>query len=264
LRGIIPRLLITVLSLAALFSLAGFQVTGRTAATRLLGRMGGALIEVDRWLPAHRDELDLRAQERPGSILQPDDIPVVTTIPAKDVLDAPDLLEDRLVTAMGGSLYDHGTDALQGDSGPVKLGEDEPVRLTTNLLSRHAHRLWTAALALTGVFLTGLCLDFVRAGRTPLPAMLLGSVLASIGAGAGVLMAIAAGTILDSGVDQEVMRIARDGALLGLRDSVAVLVACGGLMLIARTAGWERGGYLPRAEWRHNRSQDYPQTDYRY
>jgi hypothetical protein len=264
-RGIIPRFLVTVLTLFALFALAGFQITGRTAATRLLGRLGSALIEVELWLPAHREELELRAGERPQGIIQASDIPVVTSLPSSQILDAPELLQDRLVAAMGRSLYDNGTDALQGDAGPVKLGEDEPVRLATNLLSKHAHGLWTAALALSGILLAGLCLDFIRAGRTPLPSLLLGAVLACIGAGGGWLMATAAGTVLESGVDKEVMRIARDGAWLGLRDSLAVAVACTGLLLISRTAGWERGGYLPSSEWRHERSQraqaEYSVTD---
>jgi hypothetical protein len=259
LAGIIPRFLVTVLTLFVLFALAGFQVTGATAATRLLGRLGSALIEVDRWLPAHREELELRARERPQGFIQPGDIPVVTTLPSSQILDAPDQLQDRLVTAMGSSLYENGTDALQGSSGPVKLSEEEPVRLATNLLSKDAHRKWTAALIVGTILLAGLCLDFLRAGRTPLPALLLGATLASIGAGGGLLMATAAGTVLDSGVDKEVMRIARDGAWLGLRDSLAVAVACFGLLLISRTAGWERGGYLPNAEWRHERSQ----VDYR-
>ncbi len=256
-RGIIPRLLVTLLTLAALFSLAGFQVTGRTAATRLLGRLSGALIEVDRWLPAHSDEMQLRARERPNGVIEPNDVPIETTLPSSQVIDAPqDVLRDRLVSAMGPALYDNGTGALENDSGPVKLATEEPVRWTVNLLSKHAHGLWTAALALTGVFLTGLCIDFLRAGRTPLPALLLGAVLACIGAGAGWLLATAAGTVFDSGVDKEVMRIARDGAFLGLRDSAAVAIASGGLLLIARTAGWERGGYLSRNEW-HPEQQDY-------
>jgi hypothetical protein len=262
-RGIIPRLLVTLLTLAALFSLAGFQVTGRTAATRLLGRLSGSLIEVDRWLPAHQQELDLRAQERPNGYIQPDDLPILTTLPSSQITDAPpDVLQDRLVAAMAKSLYDSGANALQSDAGPVKLGAEEPVRWATNLLSKHAQGLWTAALALTSVLLAGLCLDFLRAGRQPFSAMLLGALLACIGAGAAFLMATAAATVFDSGVDKEVMRIIRDGAFLGLRDSAAVAVTCGALLLISRTAGWDRDrdAYRRSDEWQASYPQEHIRT----
>src|SRR6202008_3160436 len=64
-RAVIASFFITLLTIVFLFSLTGFQVTSEPAATRLLGRIGASLIEIDRWFPAHQEELQLRAEDRP-------------------------------------------------------------------------------------------------------------------------------------------------------------------------------------------------------
>ena len=234
-RGVLPALFITLFTLVFLLSLTGFQVTGETAGPRLLGRVGASLIEVDRWLPAHAEELQFRAQDRPNATVHLPDLPIAAEMKASQVAGAPpDVMRDRVIQAMGMALYEHGTDALRNDSGAVDLGVDEPVRWVTTFLDRNAHGYWLPPLLISGLLVLGLCLDFIRIGRSPLSLILVGSVMSTFFAVAAWLLATAGARVIDSGVDKEVMLIARDGAFMGLRNSVAVAAASIALMLVMR------------------------------
>ena len=234
-RGTIPAFFITLLTIVFLFSLTGYQVTGHTAATRLLGRLGAALIEIDRWLPAHAEELQLRADDRPnGSVLLPG-VPIAAELPAAQVRGAaPEVLRQRVIDAMGQSLYVNGTDALRSDAGTVDLSVEEPVRWATLILEHDVHDYWLPPMAFSGIVLAGLCLDFLRMGRSPLTSLLVGACMATFFAAAGWLLATFAGSVLESGVDKEVMLMAKDGAFLGLRNSITIGAAATALMLVVK------------------------------
>ena len=79
---LIPFSLVTLFTIVFLFSLTGFQITSQTAATRLLGRIGASLIEVDRWLPMHQEELQLRADDRPTGAVPLSNVPIDAEIPS--------------------------------------------------------------------------------------------------------------------------------------------------------------------------------------
>jgi len=234
-RGVIPSFFITLLTIVFLFSLTGFQITGHTAATRLLGRIGGSLIEVDRWLPSHIEELQLRADDRPNGTVPLAGVPIDAEIPSSKVRGAPpDLLRDHVVQAMGEALYTKGTDALRTESGAAKLSVEEPVKWATHLLEEDVHDYWLPPLAFSGIIIAGLCLDFLRVGRSPLSSILVGALTSTLFAAAAWTFATFAESVLESGVDKEVMLVARDGAFMGLRNSVTLGAAATALMLVVK------------------------------
>jgi hypothetical protein len=234
-RGTLPVLFVTLLTIVFLFSLTGFQITSHTASTRLLGRIGASLIEVDRWLPAHQEELQLRAEDRPSGNVQLAGIPIAAEIPSSKVLGAaPEELRDEVIDAMGEALYTHGTDALRSDAGVVDLSVEEPVQWAVKALERDMHDYWLPPLAFSGIIIAGLCLDFLRVGRSPLSSILVGALMATLFAAAAWVFATLAGDVLESGVDKEVMLVARDGAFMGLRNSITVGAAATALMLVLK------------------------------
>jgi hypothetical protein len=234
-RGVIPAFFVTFLTIVFLFSLTGFQITSHSAATRLLGRVGAALIEVDRWLPAHQEELQLRAEDRPNGNVPLAGVPVAAEIPSSKVRGAtPDDLRDHVVDAMGEALYNNGTDALRSDAGAVDLSVEEPVRWAVKALERDMHDYWLPPLAFSGIIIAGLCLDFLRIGRSPLSSILVGALTSMLFAAAAWGFATFADSVLESGVDKEVMLVARDGAFMGLRNAITVGAAATALMLVVK------------------------------
>jgi hypothetical protein len=236
-RGTIAATFVTFLTIVFLFSLTGYQITTEAAATRLLGRLGAALIEVDRWLPAHQEELQVRAEDRPTGNVPLSGVPVAAELPSSQVLGAPPpVLRDRVIAAMGQALYTDGADALRSSDGTAAatLSVEEPVRWASTLLEKDMHTYWLPPLAFSGIIIAGLCLDFIRMGRSPLSSILAGAMMATFFAAAGWIFATLADSVLESGVDREVMLIAKDGAFMGLRNSVTVGAAATALMLVLR------------------------------
>jgi hypothetical protein len=234
-RGVLPSFFITFLTIIFLFSLTGFQITSHTAATRLLGRLGASLIEVDRWLPMHQEELQVRADDRPTGAVPLSGVPIDAEIMSSKVRGADsNVLRDRVVEAMGEALYTKGTDAFRSDAGAVNLSVEEPVKWATQLLQRDMHDYWLPPMAFAGIIIAGLCLDFIRVGRSPLSSILVGSLMATFFAAAGWIFATLANGVLESGVDKEVLNVARDGAFMGLRNSVTVGAAATALMLVLK------------------------------
>ena len=234
-RGVIPSFFVTLLTIVFLFSLTGFQITSHTAAPRLLGRLGASLIEVDRWLPAHQEELQVRADDRPSGTVPLSGVPIDAEIQSSKVRGAqPNDLRDRVVEAMGEALYNKGTDAFRSDAGAVNLSVEEPVKWATQLLERDMHDYWLPPMAFAGIIIAGLCLDFIRMGRSPLSSILVGALMATFFASAAWIFATLAGGVLESGVDKEVIRVAKDGAFMGLRNSVTVGAAATALMLVLK------------------------------
>jgi len=246
-KGGYGGVLAALLSALALFALAGYQVTSETAATRLLGRLGAALVEIDRWLPAHREDIDLLARDRPQGVARLADLPVEVTLPASAVIDADDAtLRERIVAAMGEALYRDGRDAFVGEDGDANLAVDEPVRWTASLLSRGAHGFWQAALALSLLALVAVVASFLMGGRSPLLPLIFGAGAGAAASFAAWLLAQAGNAALDSAVDREIMLILRDGAWIGLRDCLAVAVA-GVAVRVLLTLGRQASAASPEA-----------------
>lgn len=259
-RSGLLSLLVAAATAAALFALAGYQVTGETAAVRLLGRLAAALVEVDRWLPAHREDIDLLARGEPDRTVVLNDLPVPVALPAADVIDADETaLRDRIVGSMGEALYRDGSGAFRAEAGGARLSVAEPTRWTATLLSRGAHAFWLAALVLTLLTALALAAVFLQGGRSPLLPLTAGAVFAAACSLAVWLLAQAAEPSLAAPVDREVALILRDGAWLGLRNAAAVAAA--GLAvraLLAISRPGEGGAPLPEAETRSLDGPDWP------
>ena len=226
----------------ALFALAAYQITTERAAARLLGRFSAALIEVDRWLPEHKEDLELAARDRPDGMVNLGVLPLPVTLPAAQVIGSGETeLRDLIVARMAGSLYEEGNGAFRDADGASRSpGIDELAHWAPLLLSQGAHGFWTAALPLTLLVLLAFSAAVLHSGRS------LPLIIAAGASGAGVASALVLliATVmrgwLSAPVDQEVFLILRDGAMLGARNAVGVLVAALGLLLILRFLEGER------------------------
>jgi hypothetical protein len=220
----LTSLLVAVMMALLLFSFAGYQVTGETAGPRLLGRLASSLVELDRWTPAHRDDLQLVARDRPDESMLIDDLPVDVLLPSVDVLAVGEndrALSELLRDAMGKRLYAEGRGVLQDDEGATHLGVTDPVRWAVSMLSADMHGIWRLALIATGVVTVLFAGSFVMSKRSPLGSMAAGAGIAVVVSFFGWLVAGVIGSMFESAVDKEIVKILRDGAWLGLRDSLA-------------------------------------------
>jgi hypothetical protein len=230
-RSNTSNVLVAFLTIVALVALTGYQVTGETSAVRLLGRLGGALIEVERWLPAHRDDLELLARDRPDQPLVLTDMPIEVAIPASAALNAPaPVLEATITEAMGHKLYEEGYSAIQDEQGESHLGITDPLRWAIDSLDSSAHGFWRLAVVVTGLALLAISIAHFWTRQSPLPGLAVGSALAALGALIVWLAVQALGSSVNGAIDEEIARVARDGAWLGLRNSVAATaIGLGGL-----------------------------------
>src|SRR5262245_66139749 len=121
------------MTVVVLFALTGYQVTGETAAPRLLGRLSAVMIELERWLPAHHHDLQVLANDKPQATLRIEELPIEVGLPAGLVMNADyGELEQLLVAGMADSLYRNGDGAFRTESGSLSV--TEPVRWTVTLL----------------------------------------------------------------------------------------------------------------------------------
>ena len=245
--GSLPAFLALVLTVASLFSLSGYQVTGETASTRILGRVGAALIELDRWLPAHRDDLRLLARNRPEAPVVPNDLPIQVEVPSQLALQASDeALQGAITNMMGARLRNQGSSAIRGADGESNLGVSEPVRWTVALLGSSMHGLWQAALALSVLTLLVMCAGLLIRRELPFMPILVGGLIAT---GLSVIAwvgALALASALDSAVDKEIALALRDGAWIGVRNGLAVsLIALALLYLSNAFLGPRRTSQAP-------------------
>ena len=132
------------------------------------------------------------------------------------------------------------------------------MRWAVKLLERDVHHYWLPPMAFAGIIIAGLCLDFLIIGRSPLSSILVGALMATLFVAAAWISATLAGSALESGVDKEVMLVARDGAFMGLRSSITVGAAATALMLVVRiTVSAPRAGTLRRQrEWDRDREEE--------
>jgi hypothetical protein len=246
-------LIASILTVVVLFCLAGFQVTNETAGQRLLGRVGAALIELDRWLPAHHDDIELLSRDRPDAPLTLPDLPVDVTISPSAAIDASDESLRMVITrAMGEKLYSDGSGAVHDEEGKSHLGVAEPVRWTINLLGDSAHSFWRSALILTGLILLVLCAGLLWTRQSPVVAIAVGGGIAAAFSLIVWLIAEALQSVIDGAMDKEIALVMRDGAWLGLRNGLAVLA-------IGLAVAYLLSTIVPhREEWDDFENRDYP------
>jgi hypothetical protein len=239
LKGPLPSLIATFLTALTLFALAGFQVTTHAAAVRLLGRQAAALIEIDRWLPNHKDDLELLARDRPQGVIAVKDLPLNIVLPSSQIIDVEEpVLRDTLVRSMGERLYDEGNGAFRNSQGnPQKPALDDPLRWSAGLLNRDAHAFWKLALAVITLALLASLMAVLLTGGTPLTPLAIGSGLAFLFSLAVWLLAGVLEGGLDSPVDREVALAVRDGAWIGLRNGLAVAVVAIGMRVLIGSFG---------------------------
>jgi hypothetical protein len=233
---VLTSLLTVLTTFVALFALTGYQVTTETAAVRLLSRLSAAIIEVDRWLPGHMEDIDLLARDRPDSVVRVSDVPIGVTLPAAPLIGANEAtVRVLLLDAMGRALYSRGNDAfLDNEGGQSRPGITEPVYWTVFFLENDRHSFWKATLPLTLLILLGVCAATLHAGRSLLVYVATGASAAAFASLATVLLAEAGSNAFGSPIDKEIALIIHDGAWIGLRDSLAVAAVAGGLLLMIR------------------------------
>jgi hypothetical protein len=242
-------LLAALMTMVVLFALAGYQVTSETAATRLLSRLGAALMEIDRWLPQHQDDIDLMARDKPEGRVIVADVPVALNLASAEVLAVSgdtQALRTLLVDHLGKTLYADGVGAFRDDGGGQRsLAVTEPVRWTVTMLAADKHGFWQAAVVFCFLLLLALSAAVLMAGGSPLPPLAIG---AGVGGGIALgvwLLSVAGRLVIEGPVEQEILLIIRDGAMIGVRNALAVTVAAGGFHLLLsgqrgrmRSTGW--------------------------
>jgi len=245
-RGNTSNVLVAILTIVTLVALTGYQVTSETSAVRLLGRLGAALIELDRWLPAHRDDIELLARDRPNQPLVLAELPIDVAIPASAALDAPmPVLRATIVEAMGRRLYEHGAGAIQDEEGESHLGITEPLRWAVDALDESAHGFWQLLLIIAGLTLLAVLAGHAWMRQSPLPGLAVGSAIAALLALMAWLAVTAIGSSLHGAIDEEIARVARDGVWLGLRNSLAATAIGLGALYAAHTLMGRR----PEESW---------------
>jgi hypothetical protein len=244
-----------------LFSFAGYQVTGETAGPRLLGRLASSLVELERWTPVHRDDMQLLARDRPDESVLIDELPVDVLLPSASVLAVGEddrALSDQLRDAMGQRLYAEGRGVLQDEAGATHLGVTEPVRWTVTLLSAGTHGAWRLALIASGLLTLLLAASFVTSRRSPLLPMLIGAGVAVVVSFFVWLIAGGSGSAFESSVDREIVLILRDGAWLGLRDALAAAAVILALLYLYRALIAPRLRDEGETYWPADEQDDYP------
>lgn len=241
-------LVAAILTVVALLALAGYQVTTESAGTRLLGRVGSALIEVDRWLPAHREDIELLSRDRPNAPLVLSELPIEVSIPSSAAIDTTNAtMRAAISDAMGQRLYHEGPGAVQDETGESHLSFTEPVRWAIELLGASAHTFWQTAVIVLGFALLAVCAGMVWMRQSPLLAMAVGGGVAAALSAAAWGGMILAGTAMDSALDREIALVLRDGAWIGLRNGLA---ACA----IGLSAA-----YVVSSLVQHRREEEWPE-----
>ena len=230
-RSNTSNILVAVLTIVTLVCLTGYQVTSETSSVRLLGRLGAATIELDRWLPAHRDDIELLARDRPSQPLVLTDLPIDVTIPAPAALEASTpVLKATIRDAMGRALYEGGYGAIRDDQGTNHLGLTEPLRWAIDGLDSSAHSFWLIGFVITGLALAVICLAHLWTRQSPMPGVAVGSAIAALLALVAWLAVSLIGATATGTIDVEIARVAKDGVWIGLRNGLAATgIGLGGL-----------------------------------
>jgi hypothetical protein len=248
-RRTLPSLLLGAVAATFIVCLTLFQVTGPVAGPRLLGRLAAAMIELDYWLPAHRDDLEASARERPRVSVEATGLPVSVFVPSSAVLaDGGSRLGPALASALGDALYSSGRGAFTGN-GSISI--TEPARWVMELLRPRAHRLWGAAcLALLALALILSAIAAISTEGPPLravlrPVAIAGAAVATAGAFSWLLFRVGA-LLTGPSVNGEVLMIGRDVAGVALRDGFGICLGAAAILLLLGIASPDRGDQ-PRA-----------------
>ncbi len=235
-RSGLTGFLLLLMTTITLIALTGFQVTSETAGTRLLGRLGVALIEIDLWLPVHQEELQLLARDKPERELEMSDLPIQVAIPSALVLDADEVFLRSLISdAMGSTLYRNGTGGfVTGEGEGASLGLSEPIRWVVSLLGSSTHGFWQIVLPLTALLLAAILAAVLTSGGAPLPSIAVGATAAAGISLLGWLLMELGNSSAGSALNQETFLILRDGFWIGVRNGAAVALAAGVLLLLVR------------------------------
>jgi hypothetical protein len=255
-REALTALLAAMLTAVTLFAFAGYQVTSEETATRLLGRLSASLVELDRWVPVHREDIELAARDRPQEAVLVDDLPVDVVIPSSVALEAGDAeMSAILRAAMGRRLHDEGHGAFQDEEGEPQLPVTEPVRWTISLLSSGTHTFWRVASLAAAVLTLMLLVSLSLSRRSPFTPVAVGAIAAAVASFFVWLVGGAGNSVFASSVDREIMLIMRDGAWLGLRNSLALAVIALSLLYLWRTL------IDPRSRYEESYWPDIEQSD---
>lgn len=252
------NILVAFLTLVALFCLTGFQVTSETSSERLLGRLGSAMVELDRWLPAHRGDIELLARDRPDEPLVLTGLPIEVAIPASVALEAPEhVLKATIAEAMGERLYDGGYEVIQDEQGESHLGLTEPLRWAIDGLDSSAHGFWRIALLLTGLALVVTMAGVLWGKHSPFPGFTVGAGIAVVLSLAAWLLVTFLGSSVEGALDEELAQVTLDGIWIGLRNSfAATAIGLGALYVYASFVGPRE----PQPQW--DEWDDYDYEDY--
>lgn len=251
-RSALPSLLVASTLFFTLGALTGLQATGSIAGPRLLGRLAAALFELDRWTPAHIEDIQAAARGRIRGPVEVTGLPVRVAVPLNAASDGDaDSLQEALASAAGRELYEHGQDAfLDGEDAAGGLAVTDPVRWAIGLLEREDHQWWkiAAAVGVIGVMLsTGLVLLASPAGVTSLlGATLVGGLGFAMASLAGWLLMQLAADAATSPMNKELASIAGDCAWLGFRLGAATGLAGLALLLMLQLFGQQSRRY---ANW---------------
>ncbi len=263
----LATMLTTVLTVVALFALTGWQVTGEMASTRLLGRLGASIIEIDRWLPAHEEDIKLVARDgESGGVMLVRDIPIEVRLPSALVIEADQSTLRTLITReMGRKLYEDGTGAFRDDEGETaSLGINEPVRWTVTLLGSGMHGFWLAAMALTLLLVLAAAAAAMSTGGNPVHSIALGALIGAVASLAFWGLMSLADSAVSSAADREIVLILRDGAWMGVRNCGGVAFASGILAFLMSMGRGQGAGDRNRPHDIDPIAPARPRTDQNY
>jgi hypothetical protein len=207
------------------------------------------MVELDRWLPNHVDDLKLQARDKDDGIVEVRDLPITVQLPAAAVVNADEpTLRTMIVNEMGRQLYDNGTSAFrENDGSTASLGVTEPVRWAVTLLNSSMHRVWLAVMALTLLLALAAAASVMTTGHPPVNAIAIGAILGGILCVAfwGLTQFIEGSA--GSAADREIVLILRDGGIMGLRNcgGVAFAGVVLAVLLNFSRSRESRGGYHP-------------------
>lgn len=239
-----PVLLLAAATALTILSLSAFQSTDATAGPRLLGRLFAAMVELDRWLPAHRDDIQTLARERERGLLVLEDLPMYVPLRGSDILAANDASLKRLIrNEAGRQLYNEGIGAFQAANGATgSLPITEPARWTIALYESDAHGFWAVAAAAAGLSAVFLALVVLVAtignrARSIAVAAGIGAVIALVLGAAFWGLMTAVSQVVSGLVNREIALIMRDSAWIVVRNSFAVLLAAVAVYAAVAIAG---------------------------
>ncbi len=239
-RRTVPFFLFAFSAFFTLVCLSGMQATGATAGPVLLGRLASAMFEIDRWTPGHLEDIEAASRDRARGTVEVEGLPIDLSIPVSVAQTGDEAAVRASISAAAGlRLYDAGRDALVAGAGPGgSISITEPVRWALDLLKRDTHAIWRAAFIVALVAAAGSGLLVLLASSAGPNGLLRGAAL-----GAGLfcvasltlwLLAQAAAGRSSTPLSQELARVVKDCALIGLRAGLAVTVSSLAALVLIR------------------------------